>query len=252
MAKSSFDGRQFWQNRLAADSSLKGTGHRAFDLRYNQWFYAAQKDSLDLLIRRNSLSVAGKNILDIGSGNGFFVDYFQEKGAQSVSGLDISEASVNLLQKKFPSLRFANADISLSNPFAESFDIISAISVLFHIVDDERFAAAIHNMAQSCSPGGAIILSDALARPIIPTARHVRLRTIQQYQAVFEQNHLKILDVVPMFYLLNQTFIPFLGPRIINWLRLGEWFYRVDRRWRDAGRNNLDGAKLLLAQRTAG
>lgn len=241
--------KEFWDNRLKSNLNLQGTGHRAFNIQYNQWLYQAQQDSLHELLRKNKVNVSGKRILDIGSGTGFFVNYFLNQGGSSIFGIDISTTSVNYLQQTFPECNFAREDITSKSFFLnEDFDIISAISVLYHIVDDDAFHQAISNMCTHLSPGGYLIISDVFEQPILPTAHHTRHRSLAVYESEFRNRKLKTLELMPIYYLMNKTFIPVIGPLIVNFLKLGNLFYKMDKQFRKWGLNNKRQMKFLLAR----
>src|SRR3990172_1207342 len=97
-----FNPSKYWEDRLAKNINLRGTGHRAFNLRYNEYLYKTQEDAMDILLDESKVDPKNKKILDIGSGNGFYIKYFLDKGAANVWGLDITEASVNYLRTKYP------------------------------------------------------------------------------------------------------------------------------------------------------
>jgi SAM-dependent methyltransferase len=244
------DSGNYWDRRLVANLNLRGTGHRAFDLEYNRWMYQAQRDCFESLIERHDVRIAGQRVLDIGSGTGFFVGAYQQHNAAELCGVDISQTSVSFLRRTFPTGHFAVCDISAADfTFDGPFDVVSAISVLYHIIDDGRFESALNNICRLLTDGGFLFLSDTFRYPLLPTARHARMRPLEHYEAIFEQHGVKTLEILPLYYLLNRTFIPFIAPRIISFFRLGRVFYRLDSRLRQRGMRNLGGMKLLLAQR---
>lgn len=245
-----FDTKEFWEARLSRAVNLKTVGNRAFSLSYNEWLYKAQRDSLELLLSKNNISIEGKHILDVGCGSGFYVNFFDEKQAGHITGMDITSQSIEYLLKQFPDYRFLVNDISADQiGLSEKFDIVSAVSVLFHIVDDDKFSNAVTNICNLVKPDGYIIISDSFKRPILPTAKHAKLRDLKDYLAIFERNNVEVVDIVPIFYLLNQTFIPFILPPIISLLGLGELFYSIDSKLRAGGISNGRGGKFLLARK---
>lgn len=245
-----FNPRSYWESRLGANISLRGTGHRAFNLAYNDRLYAAQRDCVEQLLDDHDVDLQGGSALDVGSGNGFFVRCWLERGASTVTGLDITVASVAYLQRQFPQNSFAVADVAAAHlPLDRRFDLVSCISVLYHVVDDEKFARALGNLGASVGPGGHLLVSDTFVPSILPTARHARFRTLDQYRTLLARAGFEILDVLPVYYLLNRTFVPLVGPAVLNRLNLAGSLYRLDSRWRAEGRSNGDGMKLLLARK---
>ncbi len=242
--------QSYWEERLRSNLNLRGTGHRAFGLDYNRWLYQAQSDCLDAVAQRAGVNFSGKQVLDVGSGTGYFVEYFTRKGAAHVAGLDITAVSVQYLADTYPDYEFHVADIADPNfDLQRQFDLVSIISVLYHVVDDAGFEAAVANLCRHVAPGGYLFLSDTFQRPLLPTARHARFRAREQYERLLAQGGLRIVEVVPIYYFLNQTFVPLLGPRVIDGLRLGRPLYQLDRWLRKRGTDNGAGMKLLLAQK---
>jgi hypothetical protein len=59
----------------------------------------------------------------------------------------------------------------------------------------------------------------------------------------------QVLDTVPIYYYLNRTFIPSLGPRFMSSLKLGRRLYGWDKGLREKGASSRGGMQLLLAQK---
>lgn len=250
MSKKTFDIRKYWDDRLSSNLNLKGTGHRAFGIEYNNDLYRSQADCLTMLLDKWQVDLEGKRILDIGSGTGFYVDFYMKRGAQNICGLDISETSVKFLAARFPSCVFYVEDISRSSlDYLGDFDFISVISVLYHVIDDDLFKQSLKNLSSLCKIGGYLIISDALKGLWLPSAKHARLRRLEEYQPFLE--NFEILELAPIYYFLNRSFIPVIGPKLIDLLKLGPVFYRLDDRLRKSGWINGSGMKFLLARRVS-
>ncbi len=244
-----FSAGEFWSERLARDLSLRGTGHRAFSLSYNRFLYAAQADALDDLLIKWQVPLQDASVLDVGSGSGFFVNFFREHGVQTMVGLDIAPASVHYLRKQFPEYEFHIADIGeRQRPIEREFDIVSAFNVLYHIIDDTLFEQALEHLASFTKLNGFLIISDCLSSSHF-TPRHVRFRGLEYYTETFERLGLQILESLPIYYLMNRVFVPKLGPVILSYPPVARTLYNIDRRWRSAGRSNGAGMKFLLARR---
>lgn len=249
---SDLDTRRFWEERLRANPNLRGTGHRAFDLAYNQWLYQAQWDSLDLLFGEHQVDLPGRSVLDVGSGTGFYLNYYLEHGAQPIYGLDITETSVQYLRATYPQGHFATCDISDPVlPLDRQFGLVSAMSVLYHVVDDAKFERAMANLCAHVETGGFLLLSDTFQQSWLPTGKHARFRPMQTYRDLLSRHALDVLDVLPVYYLMNRTFVPVLGPRLIDALNAGRIFHAVDGRLRRRRVPNGDGMKMLLARKMA-
>jgi SAM-dependent methyltransferase len=83
---------------------------------------------MDELRERHEVPIAGKHVLDIGSGVGYYIEYFQQFDPAILYGIDLTEASKQYLEKQFPGGTFFTADLSDPVlPVPGQFDVISAM-----------------------------------------------------------------------------------------------------------------------------
>jgi hypothetical protein len=134
-------------------------------------------------------------------------------------------------------------------PVEGEFDIISVMGVLYHIIDDVRFNRALSNLSKMLAPGGSIIITDTFRKPFLPTAQHARYRELANYKSILETEKVKILEIRPLYYLLNRPFIPVVGPWFLNTFRMGKLLFKLDTRLRNMGISNLDNLKILVGQK---
>lgn len=108
----------------------------------------------------------GRRHLDIGSGTGHWIDFFQSAffAAEGVA-VEISDPMVTYLRKKYAGKNVsvlqhdvANTDTDLVEMIGGPVDFISAIGVMFHIVDDERWEWALGNLAHALKPDGLMFV----------------------------------------------------------------------------------------------
>lgn len=100
-------------------------------------------------------------VLDIGSGAGHWVDFYRNVfAARSVTAVEFVEEVCEKLRLRYRGqpVKVLNADVSAQGFNPGKFDIINAIGVMFHIVDDTAWERAIRNLARSLAPGGTIIV----------------------------------------------------------------------------------------------
>jgi SAM-dependent methyltransferase len=104
--------------------------------------------------------------LDIGSGTGHWIDFF--RNVLLVSGsvaVEIVPQMAEFLTQKYanaPGVTVFNTDAA-GEDFGPDLiggevDFVSAIGVMFHIVDDTRWARAFAGLARSLKPGGLMFL----------------------------------------------------------------------------------------------
>ncbi|MEJ5247391.1 MAG: class I SAM-dependent methyltransferase [Caldilinea sp.] len=240
--------RQYWEKRLYTQSSLRGTGHRAFNEDYNQILYRSQAECLDSLFAEALISPSGHSVFDVGSGTGYFIRYYQDRGASVIVGADLTYASVTYLKQHLDGVNILQCDITAPNlPIRQEFDIVNCISVLYHILDDALFARALTNLCQSVAKNGFLIVSDIFRHAY--SARHARFRPLEAYETILRSNHLSIVTILPVYFFLNRVFIPVVGPKLVEIFQLGEWFYHIDRRLRQKGVKKGASMYFLLAKR---
>ncbi|HEV8611978.1 MAG TPA: methyltransferase domain-containing protein [Gemmatimonadales bacterium] len=206
-----FDNRQYWEARLREHYSLAGVGYLRLGRRYNAWMYRVRGAVFDRVVSqlRHRLPVTGDrspDILDVGSGTGFYVERWLRLGAQ-VTGLDLTEIAVGELTRCFPAARFVRADIG--GPLEQvalprgSFDAVSAFDVLFHLVDDAQYARAFQNIAALLRPGGYFLWSDNFLRHAAERIQHQASRPLAESVRLVEAAGFQVVERVPMFVLMN-------------------------------------------------
>src|SRR4051794_2872791 len=125
--------------------------------------YRALEHATQRLLHDHGLDHAAGRVLDVGSGSGIWIEFWRRLGAREIVGLDLTEVAVDALRGWYPDARFEQADAGGDAlPVDGPFDIVSAMSVLLHITDDQRFRRAFANLADSLRPGGHLLLIDAV------------------------------------------------------------------------------------------
>jgi len=212
--------REFWEQRLSEQFDLRGTGEVGLSLSYNRACYRLRRRVLERALREAGIDPAGRAVLDVGCGTGFFTEYYLQRGAR-VTGLDMAPTSIARLGERFPEARFILADVSEA-ALGERFDIVNAFDVLYHITDDRRWNAALENLAKAVAVGGVLLVTDLFSEQA-GAAEHVRMRPIARYREVLESAGLTIGPAHPTHVLLNRELGPF---RFLN--RLPALLYAVD------------------------
>ena len=209
MSSNTYDPKEYWSRRLENRFNLRGAGSGCFDEQYNEWMYKMRKRVLDRIILMYKIDVSSVRILDIGCGTGFYVDIWRHKGARYLTGIDIAGISVSKLKTRYPQFDFFEADIaspSLINCLRlnqKKFDVVTAFDVLFHIVDDNKFEQAIKNISMLCSTNGFILITDIFPHKKPYTIHHQKSRLLQDYIRILLNNDIKIINRLPVHYLLN-------------------------------------------------
>ena len=200
-----FDARGYWEDRLGRDWSLQGVGFRRLGRAFNAWAYRLRAEVFRDVVAAHVPDLASRDVLDVGSGTGFYIDLWQRLGVRSVTGLDLTDAAVGRLRASFPDVPFRRGDISddAGGLPPASFDVVSAMDVLFHIVDDSRFAAALKNVHDLLRPGGVFLWSDAYLHHREIRREHVVWRRLPDIERMLADAGLDVVRRTPMFVLMN-------------------------------------------------
>ena len=170
------------------------------------WWFRAKADIVVHLLQKYAGSIAGKKILDVGCGSGYFLKRLKEKGAHAY-GVDPHFKAVGNAKKKSNATVVLGSADSIS--FASnSFDVVCALDVLEHCKDD---AKAVTELKRVLKPSGyAIITVPALQS--LWTKQDERLHHHRRYakhelsQLISELGEIKKLS----FY--NTLLFPLIAP----------------------------------------
>jgi SAM-dependent methyltransferase len=196
----------YWEVRLKENWGLHGVGHISYGVHYNRWLYKVRGNIFNREMRKLRTDWGQSDVLDIGSGTGFWIDAWQELGARSVTGSDVTQIAIDNLQRSHPRSRFIRLDISGSldsHSPEDRYDVVSAFDVLFHITSDTRFAAAITNVYRLISNGGYFIFTDNFVHGKEVRGDHQVSRPLSEISEVVANAGFKILRRVPVFVLMN-------------------------------------------------
>ena len=214
--------RRLWESRLVGKVDEASVGCAGFGRNYNRWLYRLRRRIFRRTINRLGLDLPRCRILDVGSGSGFYLDQLQKIGAVRLEGLEFTEAGVAHLRDRFPGLTIHHADIA-KPPDAlppSSFDLITAFDVLFHIVDDESYQAALEAMVRLLKPRGVLLLSENFAHHSRPrVSRYHYSRSLQEIVERLAAAGLQLVERRPMFVLMNAP-DDSTSPLLRGWWRL--------------------------------
>jgi len=237
----SYRPKEFWEQRLAEQFDLRGTGETGLSLAYNRACYSLRAEVLTAALARAGVSPSGARVLDVGCGTGFWTEYYSARGAR-YTGVDIAQVSVDRLAARYPAQRFVCADVSEGVP-AGPYDLVNVFDVLYHVTDDARWQAALRHLAGAVAPGGLLLVTDVFAdRGRL--AEHNVMRPLNRYVEVLSGQGLTREQLVPTHVLLNRH----LGPwRFLN--RAPGLLLAADRMLLGMGLGNDAGTNKLLVCR---
>jgi SAM-dependent methyltransferase len=203
------DVSQYWEERLGRGASLENVGFRALGRNFNAWMYRVRRarflERVHEAMRSAGIDAAQARVLDAGCGSGFYVECWKKLGVRSITGFDITKASVTALGARYPDVRFRQVDIGapVLPDAPASYDAVSCMDVLFHIVDDDRYASALRNIATMLRPGGLFIFTENCVHgPVIRSAFQTS-RPLSEIEALLHGCGFELLSRAPVFVLMN-------------------------------------------------
>lgn len=121
--------------------------------------------SVELLIlrhlRNHRIDLGGFHCCDLGSGSGHWIQFYLSLGVARCHGIDISEKSVAFLREQYAAeerVRIHHGRLLDALPAAGGpFDLINAIGVMFHLVDDAEWEQTVLEMGRHTRPGGLLV-----------------------------------------------------------------------------------------------
>jgi SAM-dependent methyltransferase len=161
-----YDAKRFFESwhRASPDSlsDAETIAHERSAVATRFHYNAVENAIIECLARRPLPSPL--RVLDVGSGAGHWIDFYLKVfGASEVVALEISQPAVRALEARYrgaPRVRIVEADVSDAGfALGRRFDIVNAIGVMFHIVEDNRWERAVIELARHLAPGGALVVS---------------------------------------------------------------------------------------------
>ena len=195
-AKPAFDPARYWNERhLKHGDALSGPGCLGLSEAENAHDYAVKSEVITSAIAASFGDINTLSILDAGCGSGFFAEVLVNAGAR-VTGVDFSAAAIESARSRVKNAQFEIAELD-ALPFDKQYDAVLSIDVLYHVVDDSKWKAAITGMIRACKPGGGVLIQEAL--DLTDVGKHVRWRTFSDYAAIAAASHssIEILKPVP-------------------------------------------------------
>lgn len=209
------DLKKYWEERLAEDYGPGGVGLLGAGTSFNAWMYRVRRRVFNRVMNGLGHDYSGFRVLDIGSGTGFYIERWKELGVRKVSGSDLTGTAVGKLKERFPQDEFYELDVSgdicAQDIGGQSgFDAVSAMDMLYHVVQDGRYEKAIRNIYSLLRPGGLFVFSenffrkgDAESGGIPDDAHHVS-RSYAHIERVLKDAGFGIITKAPVFFLMNK------------------------------------------------
>ncbi|RZB34653.1 MAG: hypothetical protein SRB1_00421 [Desulfobacteraceae bacterium Eth-SRB1] len=113
-----------------------------------KYHYASMELQILKHLRNNGIHINQSNIMDIGSGSGHWIDFYNSIEPLKITGMDISLLSFNFLKKKYSkndSIEIHQGKaLEVIGKLNNDYDLVNAVGVMFHIVEDSEWENTIN------------------------------------------------------------------------------------------------------------
>ena len=125
----------------------------------NTWWRKWGHKHVELpLFQRMGLGIKGKDVLEIGCGNGYGGYLINQLEPKSYIGLDVMEEQVEIARRDFPQYKFIVQDATDLSQFAdESKDVVIIFGVLHHIPEWRK---VLEEITRVIKPNGSLFLEE--------------------------------------------------------------------------------------------
>jgi hypothetical protein len=198
-----FQPATYWSGLVRGDGRLANVGHPRLGA-YNRWAYRLRLTGLRRAIR--DVDLGGARVFAGGFGEGYYLRHWSESGAAQVDGVDISPRAVESARRRFPRSRFRRADLT-SGSWARDFgryDLVTALDVLYHVVDDRAWEGALDNLLGLVDRGGVFVTTEKFPRfGVSQRYSHVRRRSLAMWREVLGERGFEVRRIVPVFLFMD-------------------------------------------------
>jgi hypothetical protein len=84
--------------------------------------------------------------------------------------------------------------------------LVTAVDMLYHIVDDRDFPVALGNLAATCRRGGYLAIHDFFMQHQEMDFGYIKARTLKTYEAELDRAGFEIVSREPTFFLMVQSY----------------------------------------------
>lgn len=187
-----YEPKRFWNDLLSGSFNLRGVGHYRLSEEQNRLMYEQKRETLRKALREQGIVIdATTRVLEVGTGVGYWTDFFASLGVRHYTGNDIAEVSVRRVSERYPGYTFILGDIGEVTLPEGHFDLGVVIDVTQHITDDRVFARAMHTVWNALRDGAHLVITIWDPARNVYLANRLRLNRIEKprglgaYLAIF-------------------------------------------------------------------
>jgi hypothetical protein len=178
---------------------------------FNEVTYRLRLSGAERILRRGGC--APRALLEAGVGVGAYAGLWQALAVKRWHGIDMSTEAIEDLERRFPHGRFLQLDLTSEESHVrailgnEQFDLVTVIDVLYHIVEEAQFAAALRLLASRVATDGFLLLSDVFVDRPRRIASHVMRRPLETYENLLGEHGFRLLEREPVFAILGDPIV---------------------------------------------
>jgi len=203
-----YNNATYWRNlHLRHAGRLTAVGFDSLGEGFNKVTYRLRLEACERLLLRNR-DAPMSDVLEAAVGVGAYAPVWARLGLKNWTGIDISESAIAAITKRHPGHRFLVGDLrregcGTKSLDGESFDLVTAIDVLYHLVDEGDLEMALVNLGSRVRPGGYLLVSDVFCDRRRQVAAHVVRRPLETYSRLLAPHGLTIVDREPVYAILG-------------------------------------------------
>jgi len=158
-----YNGNTWWDKNFYVHgvSDAKTIYHKQNDV-IAQYHYSSVETLILRYFAQHNLDFRNKKVLDLGAGSGHWIDFYARHGCKHFTGIDISEKSYKHLKQKYTGMPEYDIKrgslVEILPKLKKKYDIVNAIGIMFHIVDDTDWKNTITAISKKMAPSGILIV----------------------------------------------------------------------------------------------
>lgn len=204
------DAASYWTG-LVAGESLDEVGHPDMGRSFNEWAYKLRYRAIVKSVAAVRPWSTVTRLYEGAIGTGYYLSRWKSLGVDHVAGVDLSPRAVASAQRRFPDddLTVGSLDALDKDPGWSyrkgRYQVVTAIDVLYHILDDASAGRAVQLLADLVAPGGVLVVTEKhdglLARERV--SEFVARRPESWYVDRAREAGLTLADTRPMFWCMD-------------------------------------------------
>ena len=202
---------EYWPRTVRGEShrALYQVGHTDMGYAFNKQAYGIRLRALTRALDAGSVQLAGRRVFEAGFGVGYYLEFWRREGA-AVTGVDIAPTAVANVGRRFPTFDLRLGDVTEMDVWDDwesilrSFDLVTAIDILYHVVEDAKAARALKLLASLLQPGGTLIFTEKFPASGMPIREHshVTRRPLNWYEEALGLGF-RVERVAPVFWCMD-------------------------------------------------